>query len=262
MHVFAFRAFTGLPLIPAVARDTVIIVMTTRITRSVALSVVFLVASAVAVAQPDSPVLIGEHPFDGEVAAEAISATVQSGFAPVGLEITVGESIVVLYAQADEQSVPNAWLLHEFDSINTLEEEMNGLLDNGWIPMDLSFSDGRVFAMFVDVGPEISGWRIHTELLSDTGQVEATIQRFQEDGLSLWGLSFDADRLWYLFLRETARSTPRGLNIQSYRNDVNEIQSGLTDQLNVGWLPWGLFIENDQAVTIVYTADVLFIPTE
>lgn len=253
---------TGVPLIPALARDTVIIVMSTRIARSVAVSVAFLLVSVVAVAQPESPVLIGEHPFDGELAAAAISETIERGFTPVGLEVTAGEAIVVLYAQADDGSTPGTWLLHEFDSINTLEDEMNALLDNGWTPMDLSFSNGRIFALLVDVGPELSGWRIHTEVLTRTAQVEETIQRFQNDGLSLWGISFDANRIWYLFLRESDREVPRGLSIQSYRNDVNEIQTGLTNQLNVGWLPWGMFIEDDQAVTIVYTADVLFIPTE
>ncbi|MFP4511037.1 MAG: hypothetical protein ACLFNQ_13020, partial [Spirochaetaceae bacterium] len=216
-----------------------------------------LLVAVSATAQPESPVLIGEHPFDGELAAAEISSTVERGYTPVGLEVAVDEAIVVLYAQADDDSTPDNWLLHEFENINTLEDEMNALLDNGWTPMDLSFSEGRIYALLVDNGPELSGWRVHTEALTRTEQVEETITRFQDEGLSLWGLSFDADRIWYLFLRETDRESPRSVSIQSYRNDVGEIQTGLTEQLNVGWLPWGLFIEDDEAVTVLYTAEVL-----
>ena len=225
--------------------------------------IVMLVASP-AFAQPpaDAPVLIGEHPYDPEATRDEISNTIAAGYLPVGLEVVRGESFTVLYVDNDQEQVQE-WFIHEFDELETLEEDMNLFLDDGWRPADVSYSDGSVFVLMLDVGPEIDGWRIHAEPYGSPELVEQTIGSFADDGFSVWGTSLDEGLVWYLFLNESDRPRPRAVSLESYEGFDAEIQSGLESALEDGWWPWSLLSEpGGETVTITYTAEVLLQPLE
>ena len=165
-----------------------------------------------------------------------IDDAIRAGSIPVGLEVTPGESMGVLFARTNSISV-QSWAILEYEDWNAIESEITGGITDGFVPMDISRYDETLAVLWIKADLVIDGWRLSTSPNTIADRVR-TVNQFQSQGLTLWGLSVHEDLAWYLFLRQPGMP-PAGA-ISAFGKDGHLLQTGLTDAGNEGWVPNGL----------------------
>jgi hypothetical protein len=208
---------------------------------------VFAALSASVVVAQDVPWrLIVFEPGDPATSA-TINETIRDGYMPVGMETKPGESLSVLFVRSGTRTV-DSWAILDYDDWNALEAEITGGIQDGFVPMDISRYSDRLAVLWVRTDVQVEGWRISTSP-NTIGDRTRTINEFQSQGFTLWGLSVYEELAWYLFLR-TAGDPPAGA-VSGYAKDTMLLQSGMAGASSRGWLPNG-FASNSSTIYICY----------
>jgi len=192
-------------------------------------------------AQDEQPWKIVFFPAGEAAATESINQVISTGYIPVGIEVTEGESLAVLFVRRGSHEVRN-WAILDYDDWNSLEAEITGGIEDGFVPMDISRYGERLAVLWVGTDIEIAGWRVSTST-NTIGERTRTINDFQSQGFTLWGLSVHEGLAWYLFLR-TPGTPPAGA-VSGYRSDTAILQSGMVEASKAGWLPNGIAQSQD-----------------
>ena len=182
---------------------------------------------------PDAPWRLLVFPAGDARVTDAINESMGQGFMPVGLEVEEGESLSVLLVQSESITVGN-WAIIDYDDWNALEAEITGGIRDGFVPMDISRFGGSLAVLWMKSDIPIDGWRISTSP-NELNERTQTVNKFQGQGFTLWGLSEHEGLMWYLFIRQEG-VPPSGV-ISRFGKDTESIQLGLVEANQNGWLP-------------------------
>lgn len=185
-----------------------------------------------------------------------IDALGTEGFIPVGIEIESDSGLIVLYAKDPGFSYDN-WVLFSHNLDEDFESEVTQFLKEGWVPMDVAKTGNAITILYIRGGftknISIKGWRLaKSEMKTET--LKKTLSDFQKKGFSPWGFSLDYEDVWYLFLNDGG-AQKKQFFIEGYKLDSDYVRKSITDDINKGWMPWGLMVENLGAF-ILYTKTV------
>lgn len=215
--------------------------------------VLILALSAAAIGQtnarpsPDAPWQLVFFPFGDPRATEVINEAIRDGYVPVGLEITQGESLGVLLVRTDSVVV-RSWAILDYDDWNALETEITGGIADGFVPMDISRYGETLAILWVRADLTIEAWRVSTSPNTIADRTR-TINNFQGQGFTLWGMSVHEGLVWYLFLRQPG--VPPAGAVSGFSKDGQILQAGMVNASKEGWLPNGL-ASTDRTIYICF----------
>jgi hypothetical protein len=169
-------------------------------------------------------------------ATSTVNDGIRSGYIPVGFEVTPGESLAVLLVRSGSFTV-ESWAILEYTDWNALESEITGGINDGFVPMDISRYEETLAVLWVRTPLEIEGWRVSTSPNTIADRTR-TVNDFQSQGFTLWGISVYEGLAWYLFLRQPG--IPPAGTIAGFGKATDLLQSGLREASQDGWLPNGL----------------------
>jgi len=175
------------------------------------------------------------YPFTDENAATDISRYVSAGYLPVGYERD-SDSFGVLLVRGTMDNL-KGWVINEYSDWNALETDITNAINSGYVPMDISRFGDTLSVLWVEADTQISGWRI-SSCANTASDRNRTINSLQAQGFTLWGVSVYEGLAWMLLLnRPNAQRTG---TISVFESDTAELQQGLRDAYNDGWLPNGM----------------------
>jgi hypothetical protein len=197
--------------------------------------------------------LIEAYAEEGEKVKKRIDALGTEGFIPVGIEIESDSGLMVFYVQDPSFRFEN-WLLFNHELNEDFEAEVTGLLKEGWVPMDIAKTEKGITMLYVKGGTvediTVDGWRIaKSEMNTDT--LQNVLSDFREKGFTPWGLSLDGKDVWYLFIDDNTAQNKQFF-VEGYKLDSDYVKKSITDDINNGWMPWGMMMEN-LSTFILYT---------
>lgn len=185
--------------------------------------------------------IIADHELDQNL-QRAISAIMQEGYTPVGMERT-DEGISILYIKT-ERVVYDRWIIHEFTDLSALNNEFSAFLVDGWLPMGFSKDGDSITTLFVrSRGTEIAGWRIHDVPAGDLQQLIEVVDAYTDRGYVPYGLSIDPtdNRIWLLVLQmENGPEAGPAANVLINAFAEEDIEEGITEDVSRGAVPWGM----------------------
>ena len=200
-------------------------------------------------AQQEQEVLLASYPYDTETVSEQIEEVLTHGYIPVGLEVSPGREIAVLYAPAGELEAER-YVLYQFDDASSFEAEFTEFIKEGWLPMDISYIGDSFYGIFIRSPYEIEGWRLTSTSLNEE-EMSETLTDFREQGFHPWGISGLEDRLWFLLLAFEDHE-PGSFFVNFYTIDDEELKEKIESDLASGWRPWGL-MKRGYGLSILYT---------
>jgi hypothetical protein len=172
-------------------------------------------------------------PAGDNTATQTVNDYISAGFLPVGMEIEAGDSLSILLVQAGVIEV-ESWAIIDYDDWNALEAEITGGIQDGFVPMDISRFGEALAVLWVRADIPIDGWRISTSSVDATERTR-TVNEFQGQGFTLWGVSEHDGLMWYLFLRQPG-APPAGA-ISRFSREAGAIQEGIVAANENGWVP-------------------------
>jgi len=220
-----------------------------RIYTTILLTAFFLILPTALNAQEETEILLGSYPYNTETVSDEIDKALEKGFIPVGIEVTPGQEIAVLY-NIDEKIDANRYILYQFDDVSKFEAEFTEFLKNGWLPMDISFTGDSVFTIFIPSPYEIEGWRLTSTSL-DEDEMLGTLSDFRAQGFNPWGISGLDDRLWFLLLSFEDHEVETFF-VNFYTTSDEELKEKIKRDLSSGWKPIGL-MKRGFSMSILYT---------
>ena len=183
---------------------------------------------------------LANHSSDLEVAINQIATVVtKDTMMPVGLHVDRNDRILALYALNSSEVPISEIRIHEFRDFSQLNRDMEAFVQAGWVPMDISHDSEGLYCLFLKIPLEIEEWRI-ASVRFNIVDIERTIDRFEADGFSAWGLSLYDDDVWLLFLRERNTQFPRRANLGIYRFFTENYTAGINQSIAADRYPWGL----------------------
>ena len=153
------------------------------------------------------PAFVFTHAFPTEAAEGEINDFFATGRAPIAFEVDPQGGVSVGYLSVATALEATGWLMYAVETVETLEAEVTTLIQNGFVPVDVSVSGGTFYFLLLASEYPVSAWRLTAEPFSRAAMV-STIAAQREAGFTLYGLSFDSGRLWYLFVRHEDRAAP------------------------------------------------------
>jgi hypothetical protein len=198
----------------------------------------------VAAAQEIPLWVLGQHSRDIETAQAEIADIARRDMLPVGLHVAERQ-ILVLYS-LNLGSAPKEVLLYHFDDPETMEGEMNVLVDRGFAPMDIAETDDGVYAVLINNGFEIGAWTI-VNAPFNTSTIEQVQGALEEQGYSPWGLAVHNNQAKILALAEGNDVPTRDVLLQTHRFHVDSYFPAINQMIQQnGLYPWGLAIQENQ----------------
>lgn len=212
------------------------------------ITTLFLCAPLILFAEEKPGVLMGSYPYDTETASAEIEEVLKNGYVPVGLEVTPGDEIAILY-NYDESMDVKRYLLYQFEDASAFEKEFTDYIKKGLLPMDVSFAGDSVFALFIPSPYSIEGWRLTSSALDDK-EISDTLAEFKGKGFSPWGISGMKNKLWFLLVDFEEFSHEEQF-VNFYTASDEKLSSKIKADMDKGWTPWGL-MKRGEAMSILY----------
>jgi hypothetical protein len=189
--------------------------------------------------------------LDQELMSQGIADMISQGFYPVGIEVLADRDLSVLY----ERFFFNAerYYVQYFSDISNLSRDFAAFLQEGWAPADVAFFNDGMFALFMETGADMRGWR----MLSVDGEsdrerqqsMDRIVTESAEAGYIPFGLSRYQGRLMVGFTpphRSTHAGIEGGYRIEAYPNDGVSFVRGIDARLEEGYHIAGYHFDEGQ----------------
>ena len=188
-----------------------------------------------------SPWLLRRYSATEGISQSDVRFLIERGYVPVGLEIEQGAEIAMLFRTAD---LPTAgWTITNHPDLSALESEFAEVLRQGFLPMDISAQGDSLSVLWIAANTRIEGWRVHATPRSTTALSNA-LSSFEDQGFSLWGVSDDGSRIWYLFVDWADDVSQEGL-LTFTASDSSSIEDTFATAESSGWIPNGIGISGN-----------------
>lgn len=228
------------------------------LTRRSSVTAIFLAVIAVVAAAPlpAQRIMIRvwdlqPHSANTEEAIEQISAWVEEGFLPVGLEYEPGRPVMVAYTQNLNAPISEV-SLYTVNNLDNLGTEMATILQNGLVPMGMARHEEGLTFLLVRTAIPIRNWGLVT-VPFNLVDIEREIDRRESEGYAAWAISDYEEEAWILFLRESEGAPVRTASIQSYLFDADNYVPGIDSATSRLLTPWGI-AANPENLYMLYTS--------
>lgn len=121
---------------------------------------------------------------------------------PIGIEIDNGNGLI-LCSQTDRS---DPWFVSVHEDWNSLQDEIDALIQSGHAPLDLSRDAGALAVLWMESTETAAGWRL-SSCEATIPVLTRAIHEYGNRGYQLAGLSAHNGLFWLLFSR-----TPLGAN--------------------------------------------------
>lgn len=192
---------------------------------------------------------LNAYPYAEDI-QDLVNQEIQDGYVPAGLHVVPGESIMVLFHESDQEI--DQWALVAIDSLDRVNAEVSGFLQEGWLPVDFSMTGEDMHVLFLKTDYEFKSWRIVTAtsdsdeaLLSIIGDVTKT--QFDEDRI-LFGVNALGNQVHLLFVESDTLLANSQMAVQVYPNDGEAFYNALNEHLAAGAVPGGFALSQDRVV--------------
>gem|GEM_PF-3882553 len=191
------------------------------------------------------------HSNNTEEAIDQISAWLEEGFLPVGLEYEPGRPVMVAYTQNLNVPISEVTLV-TLENLDNLGVEMATILQNGLVPMGMARHDEGLTLLLVRTPIPIRNWGLVT-VPFNLVDIEQEIDRREAQGYAAWAISDYEDEAWILFLQESESAPSRTASIQSYLFDADNYVPGIDSATARLLTPWGI-TTNPENLYMLYTS--------
>lgn len=230
---------------------------TTRLSRARAFVIAVTVVTVIAIAPVSAQRILirvwdlQPHSANTEEAIDQISAWLEEGYLPVGLEYEPGRPVMVLYTQ--NLNVPISEVtLYTVENLENLGVEMATILRDGLVPMGMARHDEGLTLLLVRTPIPIRNWGLVT-VPFNLVDIEREIDRREEQGYAAWAVSDYEDEAWLLFLQESEGAPPRSASVQSYLFNSDNYIPGIDSATSQLLAPWGI-TANPENLYVMYTS--------
>ncbi len=212
-----------------------------RLTRLILIAVYVFPASFL-VGQEATPILSSPWLMQIYSAADGINQAevtelMSRGYVPVGIEIEPDAETALLFRNADTQTA--GWTLTNHTDLSRIESDFAEILRRGFLPMDITMHSDVLSVIWIATNLTMSGWRIHATPKTPTA-LQSALSSFEDQGFTLWGVSDEGDRIWYLFV-DWGQANQQGL-LTFTTNEGRAIQETMQNSHEAGWTANGLGI--------------------
>lgn len=215
-----------------------------NVRRPICIIVLFLIIALPIIAESPSWVL-GMYDYNVMELQRDIKSTIDEGYVPVGLELAEDGSVFVLYSFIPSIEVYN-WRLHNFRSLEELEDEFSEYLRAGWLPMGFSVSRFGVYVIFIETDNQADGWGA-AESQPAMLEITRTMEEYRGSGYQLMGMSEFEDTNWFLYVRTTPEISGR-IQPGTYSSSGEDLLDEIDTRVTEGGIPWGLSSLGDRLV--------------
>jgi hypothetical protein len=189
--------------------------------------------------------------LDQEVMSQGIADMISEGYYPVGLEVLANRDLSVMYERIFTTST--RYYVQYFSDIANLSRDFAAFLQEGWAPADVAFFNEGMFALFMETGADMRGWRmLSVDGESDREQqqsMDRIVTESAEAGYIPFGLSRYQERLMVGFTtphRSTHAGIEGGYRIEAYPNDGVSFVRGIDARLEEGYHIAGYHFDEGQ----------------
>ncbi len=207
--------------------------------RTISLLVIAVVTTGIQ-AQSVTAWQLHSVPFDGRTGDDVLMYDQPSSSPPVGIEFTSGTDLVLLTGSAQANS--SSWKVSVYDDWNTLENDLQAEIDDGFAPADIARTGDVIAVLWTRTDLEIESWRLHAARHDDADR-RRTVRNYGGQGFALWGFSIHESLAWYLFVRVSERTYASAVFAfdPGSRTDLEQATSSIIEQ---GWQLHSLAIDN------------------
>ncbi|MFP4114849.1 MAG: hypothetical protein ACOC0Y_02205 [Spirochaetota bacterium] len=179
---------------------------------------------------------------------ETTDELVADGFVPASIDVSEEFGITMLFTRLDWWTV-TAYRVEEIASLSDLTETVSGLIEEGWLPMDLSFQDDQYVLLAVDAAETLDGWRVvssEAELVT----IQSTLSAHRSDGFQPVGISATGrTEIAYLLLGMPERDfgVPAILGVP---HDPHKAAEAIQSMVDAGWYPLSITTTSEEIVVL------------
>lgn len=183
---------------------------------------------------------------DTDAARTGIAELLASGSIPVGLDSDASGAVYVL--SVGSQVIPAGFDLVEYAIDDRTPDLVETTIREGWVPFGIGRTAQTMTLLWLDMPMVVTDWRI-TESQVNVNARAATINRYAEEGFSLWDVSASGDTMTYLFLK-FEEPAYRQVTVAPFFRSLADIADEIDDIARQGWLPNGLAV-NEEFIFVV-----------
>jgi hypothetical protein len=143
-----------------------------------------------------------------------------------------------------------SWNVNWYNNVTELENGITGMMNQGWIPMGMSFtSDNKFYMFYVQCDLQGTAWQI-TESGMDLQQVAKDVEPYVSQGYVPVGISVYSN-YYYTLLIQLPDGAGARWTIEGYNDNSTEIKNGIENNIASGLVPFG-FLKEGNVVNVLY----------
>jgi hypothetical protein len=185
-----------------------------------------------------------------EAIANQAQQFVDDGYTPVGIDVSDKWGFSMLFSRNPVWPA-QTFAVEEITAAADVTERVTERIEDGWLPIDLSFQDGRYIFLFVDAPERVSGWRVIPSERS-TVSVQRSLSRFRADGYTVMGSSLVDDGTLVHLLLELPAKEFRSPSLIGVPNDPEEAAQAIESLVQEGWTPLGMSVGENELLILLY----------
>ena len=121
------------------------------------------------------------------------------GFVPVAFDLS-DDGLAHVVFSTDLDFEVDSWRIEVFDDPAEVNEVGGELVDTEWLPMDITVYGDQLALLLVRGSVTADAWGI-SRYADEPEAIQTVAENAAESGLSIFGLTEDADTIWYLLVR-------------------------------------------------------------
>lgn len=197
------------------------------------------------------------YPFDKNVVGSGINSMVEKGYYPVGVEVTSGKFIYILYSNS-EKLATKEWLFYVFEDFKKVNDEMEKIILKGFVPMDITIKKEGIYAVFLKKDWIVTGFKIEGVDPYNANKEPNTKEQFLSDiqnylgnnfkkGFVPMGISIQNSIFYNLVVGIENKDDFKSFDLKAYKNDGVETFKGIDEEIekNNKLIPWGITMDKD-----------------
>lgn len=158
-------------------------------------------------------------------------------------------SLYVLYIQ-DQSLGITAWYLNTYTSDIALENGINAMGKENFVPKEVAYYDGTYYVLFLKFRNTATAWTIQNTVNSNQG-LSSTINKYDAMGYVPFGYTLVKGALSILFVKIPLNTTA-AWNVQVYHG-LTDMKRGISTRYGQGWSPWALLIDGNDYIIMYLT---------
>jgi hypothetical protein len=180
-----------------------------------------------------------------------VTAKANEGYAPLGFTFR-DETFYVLYVNGAGIEMSGIGV-RQYDSFDKVKDGLTAEMEDGYMPTGIAHTGDLFFILYVKTPHTATAWQLVTSEIAGPA-IEAAINEWTEQRYYPVGITA-YDDTWYTLLVQSRETNVQSWSLNSFKADVQTLQSGINSKIEEGYVPFGLTYLEDEV-------QILFVSTE